>query len=138
MEIFRRCKIPNSKWWGSIFRVEFTLLSPRQERSPLKFPKPAGHLAAAQWRMAGDHALCGTGASLCSNPTKKNTIKSFFSIHVNMHYQILLMKTLLILTTVFCLYLVSVVLSQNLLIGSYKMIKYPKWYIHIPSQHTFF
>lgn len=25
----------------------------------------------------------------------------------------------------FCLYLVSVVLSQNLLIGGYKMIKYP-------------
>lgn len=101
MEIFRRCKIPNSKWWGSIFRVEFTLLSPRQERSPLKFPKPASHLAAVQWHLAGvQNPLWYREASSCSNSTKKNIIKSF-SIHVDMHYQILLMKTLLILTLVF-------------------------------------
>lgn len=84
----------------------------------------------------GPNPLWYREASSCSNSTKKNIIKSF-SIHVNMHYQILLMKTLLILTLVFCLYLVSVVLSQNLLIGGYKMIKYPKQYICIPSQHTF-
>lgn len=48
-----------------------------------------------------------------------------------MHYQVWLMKIILLILTAAFLYLtiysiVSVVLSQNFLIGGYKIIKYPK------------